>query len=278
MAKIASDVLIERLADWGVDTVFGLPGDGINGIMEGLRRHWTGPVLPGASRGSRGVHGHGIRQGDREARRLPGHVRSRRDPPDERPLRRKGGRCRCWRSPACRNLRSRHRLPAGGAHRPAVRGPGRVQPRRRQPGAAARRGRHRDQDGAGPARCRAPQPSQRRAGGGRRRGPVPACGAGPAAGHRAGWLAAPGRARTEELEAAARVLNEGEKVAILAGAGALHAREEVLAVADLLGAPVIKTLPGKAVIPDDRSTPWAGSGCSGPVPASSWSRTATRCS
>ena len=31
-------MLIERLADWGVDTIFGLPGDGINGIMEGLRR------------------------------------------------------------------------------------------------------------------------------------------------------------------------------------------------------------------------------------------------
>ena len=39
MAQIASELLIERLADWGVDTVFGLPGDGINGIMEGLRRH-----------------------------------------------------------------------------------------------------------------------------------------------------------------------------------------------------------------------------------------------
>ena len=39
MARIASDALIERLADWGVDTVFGLPGDGINGIMEGLRRN-----------------------------------------------------------------------------------------------------------------------------------------------------------------------------------------------------------------------------------------------
>src|SRR5215813_8583989 len=39
MAKIASESLIERLAEWGVDTVFGLPGDGINGIMEGLRRH-----------------------------------------------------------------------------------------------------------------------------------------------------------------------------------------------------------------------------------------------
>src|SRR5438046_1289427 len=39
MAAIASEVLISRLADWGVDTVFGLPGDGINGIMEGLRRN-----------------------------------------------------------------------------------------------------------------------------------------------------------------------------------------------------------------------------------------------
>src|SRR5918993_120944 len=39
MDKIASELLVERLIDWGVDTVFGLPGDGINGIMEGLRRH-----------------------------------------------------------------------------------------------------------------------------------------------------------------------------------------------------------------------------------------------
>src|SRR5918992_1766638 len=39
MGRIASEALIGRLADWGVNTVFGLPGDGINGIMEGLRRH-----------------------------------------------------------------------------------------------------------------------------------------------------------------------------------------------------------------------------------------------
>ncbi|WP_433362542.1 thiamine pyrophosphate-dependent enzyme [Actinoplanes sp. CA-142083] len=39
MAEITSELLIKRLAEWGVDTVFGLPGDGINGIMEGLRRH-----------------------------------------------------------------------------------------------------------------------------------------------------------------------------------------------------------------------------------------------
>ena len=35
----ASDVLIDVLVDWGVDVVFGLPGDGINGIMEALRTH-----------------------------------------------------------------------------------------------------------------------------------------------------------------------------------------------------------------------------------------------
>src|SRR5437763_13372694 len=39
MAEIAAEALIERLADWGVDTIFGLPGDGINGITEALRRH-----------------------------------------------------------------------------------------------------------------------------------------------------------------------------------------------------------------------------------------------
>ena len=39
MGKIASELLVERLAAWGVDTVFGLPGDGINGIVEGFRRH-----------------------------------------------------------------------------------------------------------------------------------------------------------------------------------------------------------------------------------------------
>jgi pyruvate dehydrogenase (quinone) len=39
MSKIAAELLVERLIEWGVDTVFGLPGDGINGIMEGLRRH-----------------------------------------------------------------------------------------------------------------------------------------------------------------------------------------------------------------------------------------------
>src|SRR5438067_3237333 len=37
MSQTAADGLIENVIDWGVDTVFGLPGDGINGIMEALR-------------------------------------------------------------------------------------------------------------------------------------------------------------------------------------------------------------------------------------------------
>src|SRR5436189_759556 len=37
MAETAADILVENIIDWGVDTVFGLPGDGINGIMEALR-------------------------------------------------------------------------------------------------------------------------------------------------------------------------------------------------------------------------------------------------
>jgi pyruvate dehydrogenase (quinone)/pyruvate oxidase len=38
MPDTASDLFVERLIDWGVDTIFGLPGDGINGLMEALRK------------------------------------------------------------------------------------------------------------------------------------------------------------------------------------------------------------------------------------------------
>ena len=57
-----------------------------------------------------------------------------------------------------------------------------------------------------------------------------------------------------DLQRAAKVLNEGRKVAILVGAGALHASEQVRAIADKLGAGVAKALLGKAVLPDD--LPW----------------------
>ena len=39
MAPTVADLMIERLIDWGVHTIFGLPGDGINGLFEALRTH-----------------------------------------------------------------------------------------------------------------------------------------------------------------------------------------------------------------------------------------------
>jgi pyruvate dehydrogenase (quinone) len=55
----------------------------------------------------------------------------------------------------------------------------------------------------------------------------------------------------EDLVAAAEVLNAGEKVAILIGQGAAHAADEVIEVADVLGAGVAKALNGRAALPDD---------------------------
>ena len=57
--------------------------------------------------------------------------------------------------------------------------------------------------------------------------------------------------RPEDLQRAADVLNAGSKVAILVGAGALDATDEVIEVADLLGAGIAKALLGKAAVPDD---------------------------
>jgi pyruvate dehydrogenase (quinone) len=57
-----------------------------------------------------------------------------------------------------------------------------------------------------------------------------------------------------DLQRAAAVLNSGKKVAMLVGAGAMNATDEVIAVADRLGAGSAKALLGKAVLPDD--LPW----------------------
>ncbi|HEY3929289.1 MAG TPA: thiamine pyrophosphate-dependent enzyme [Candidatus Koribacter sp.] len=54
-----------------------------------------------------------------------------------------------------------------------------------------------------------------------------------------------------DLQKAASILNEGKKVAILAGRGALGSGEELERIAEMLGAPIIKALLGKAVVPDD---------------------------
>ena len=71
----------------------------------------------------------------------------------------------------------------------------------------------------------------------------------------------------ELLQEAADLINAGSKVAMLVGRGCLGAREEVLQVADLAGAPVIKALLGKAVIPDRHPHALGGLGLLGTAPS-----------
>lgn len=73
----------------------------------------------------------------------------------------------------------------------------------------------------------------------------------------------------EQLKQAADILDAGSKIAILAGQGALMARDEVTQLADMLGAPVAKALLGKAVLPDDSPFTTGGIGDLGTLP-SSW--------
>jgi len=72
---------------------------------------------------------------------------------------------------------------------------------------------------------------------------------------------------SQGLRDAAKVLNEGKKVAMLVGAGCLEATDEVLAVADKLGAGVAKALLGKAVLPDDLPFVTGGLGLLGTKPS-----------
>ncbi|MGI9007454.1 MAG: thiamine pyrophosphate-dependent enzyme [Streptosporangiaceae bacterium] len=79
-------------------------------------------------------------------------------------------------------------------------------------------------------------------------------------------LSAPGRPDEKDLSRIASLLEDGSKIAILAGAGARHARAEVLEVAEILAAPVVKTLSGKAVVPDDSPYTTGGIGLLGTRP------------
>ncbi|MCS6303595.1 MAG: pyruvate oxidase [Nitrospira sp.] len=69
------------------------------------------------------------------------------------------------------------------------------------------------------------------------------------------------------LQQAADIINQGSKVAILAGRGCLPARKEVIALAEKVGAPIVKPLLGKAVVPDDHPYTTGGIGLLGTAPS-----------
>ena len=268
MTQIASELLIERLADWGVDTVFGLPGDGINGIMEGLRRqsgrvrfflvHHEEAAAFMATAYAKATGKLGVclaTSGPGAIHLLNGLYDAKLDHApvlaitgmQETSVLGTGYQQEVHTDRLYADLAEYNLVVDNPAQLPGV-----VDIAIRT--ALARRG---------VAHLTIPNDVQ-----------VADANADPYA-HVAParppatapiYLPPPGQARAGDLEAAARVLNEGEKVAILAGAGARHARAEVLAVADKLAAPVIKTLSGKAVIPDDSEFAVGGIGLLGTRP------------
>lgn len=72
---------------------------------------------------------------------------------------------------------------------------------------------------------------------------------------------------SKQLQQAADIINEGSKVAILAGRGCLGAREEVLKLAEIVAGPIIKPLLGKAVVPDRSPYTTGGIGLLGTAPS-----------
>jgi pyruvate dehydrogenase (quinone)/pyruvate oxidase len=269
MVKLASELLVERLIDWGVDRVFGLPGDGINGIMEGLRRHRdrirfvlvqheeaaafmavghakaTGRLgVCLATSGPGGIH---LLNGLYDAK-LDHQPVLAITGMQETVLLGTGYQQEVHleklfqdvaeynvmalvppQIPTLVDLAVRHAL----AHRTVshITIPNDIQVA--------------DAD-AEPWRQVAPARPPATA-------PV--------------FIPAPDQPRRADLERAADVLGRGSKIVILAGAGALGARAELIEVAERLAAPIVKTLPGKAAVPDDHPLTTGGIGLLGTRPS-----------
>ncbi|WP_214110440.1 thiamine pyrophosphate-binding protein [Acrocarpospora catenulata] len=268
MARMVSEALVERLADWGVDTVFGIPGDGINGIMEGLRRHQdrvrfflvhheeaaafmatahakaTGRLgVCLATSGPGGIH---LLNGlyDAKLDHVPVLAITGMQETSvlgtgyqqEVNLDRLYGDVAEYtmmvtnpvQLPSLVDVAVRTAYARSGVAHLTI--PNDVQVA---------------DAGTDPWQHVAPARPPRTA-------PI--------------YLRPPGRPRQPDLEAAAEVLNKAKRPAMLVGAGALHARAEVLAVAEALASPIIKTLPGKAVVPDDSPYTTGGIGLLGTRP------------
>jgi pyruvate dehydrogenase (quinone)/pyruvate oxidase len=82
-----------------------------------------------------------------------------------------------------------------------------------------------------------------------------------------GWSPAVVVPPDEDLRAAARILNEARKPVMLVGQGALGATQEVIEIAEKIGAPIVKALLGKAVVPDDNPLTTGGLGLLGTSPS-----------
>ncbi|HET9285354.1 MAG TPA: thiamine pyrophosphate-dependent enzyme [Candidatus Angelobacter sp.] len=267
MAKTAADVLIESLIDWGVDTIFGLPGDGINGIMESLRTHqeqirfiqvrheeaaafmacgyakYTGRLgVCLATSGPGGVH---LLNGLYDAKMdgqpvlaitgLPFHDLNDTFTQQDVPL------DRLFMDVSAYNSR--------------IMGPSHVEnvvELACRTALSYRKVSHI----TFPVDIQEMKADRKQAS----KRNVP--------GHTSDVRARSARLPEEsDLHRAAEILNEGKKIVVLAGRGALDATDALEQIADKLGAPIVKPLLGKAAVPDDSPFTTGGIGLLGTKPS-----------
>lgn len=265
MARTAADILVEALIDWDVQVIFGLPGDGINGIMESLRTHsdqirfiqvrheesaalmacgyakYTGRLgVCLATSGPGGIH---LLNGLYDAKldgqpvlAITGHhfhdligTFAQQDIDLDK----------LFENVAHYSVRV-----MGAAHVENV-----VNVACRT--ALAYRT---------VAHINFPVDLQNQQGGERSERNIPK--------HNREIIArGAGLPRDADVRLAADILNDGKKVAILAGRGALGAGDQLEYVAEHLAAPIIKALLGKAVVPDDSPLTTGGIGLLGTRPS-----------
>lgn len=267
MAKTAADVLIEGLIDWEVSVVFGLPGDGINGIMEALRTHqeqirfvqvrheeaaafmacayakYTGKLgVCLATSGPGGIH---LLNGLYDAKLdgqpvlaitgLPYHDLADTFTQQDVALDRlfmdvAAYNTRVMGPTHVENVTELACRTAIGYRKVAhIAFPTDIQDMKAERKTASKRN-------------------------------IP--------GHVSNVRAGGGHFPNEgDLRRAAEVLNAGKKIAILAGQGAMHATDALEQAADKLGAPIVKALLGKAAVPDDSPFTTGGIGLLGTKPS-----------
>jgi pyruvate dehydrogenase (quinone) len=267
MAKTISDVLVERLIEWGVDTIFGLPGDGVDGFFEALRTHqdklhfvqvrheeaaalaavgyakYTGRIgVCVATSGPGGIH---LLNGLYDAKcdlqpvlAITGHTfhdligTSYQQDVDLDKL---------FMDVSVFNERVMGPAHAENLIDMAIRT------------AYARRG---------VSHINIPKDMQEWKLSDEHRSKANVA-------QHSGDVCVPLTLRPSQelLEQAANVINKGSKVTILVGRGALRARDEVTQLAEAVGGPVVKALLGKAVLPDQSPYTTGGIGLLGTAPS-----------
>ncbi|HWG57668.1 MAG TPA: thiamine pyrophosphate-dependent enzyme [Candidatus Acidoferrales bacterium] len=265
MAQTAADTMVEILIDWGVDTIFGLPGDGINGIMEALRTHqdkmrfihvrheeaaafmacayakYTGRL--GVCLGTSGPGGIHLLNGLYDAKldgqpvlAITGHTyhdlidtHTQQDVDLDR----------LYEDVAVYTTRVMGATHIANVTELAIR---------------------KALNFRGVAHLNFPADLQEEKSDKRSPRNV--------AQHASGAPAFSPRLPSEvDVSRAAEVLNSGKRVAILAGQGALQSGAELIEIAEKLGAPIIKALLGKAAVPDDSPYTTGGIGLLGTKPS-----------